>query len=265
MSMRVLFIGDVYGSPGREMVELHLHKLKQTYKPQVVIANGENSAHGKGITEKIYRRFLELGVNVVTMGNHTFDNRDIFNFIDTVKYLVRPGNMYKNAPGKDYVIYQCNQTKIAVINLQGKTFMQTHSCPFERIDELLLEVKPQADVIFVDFHAETTSEKIAMSWYLDGRVSAVVGTHTHVQTNDGRILPKGTAHLSDVGMTGPRDGVIGVTRETILARFTTGMSERFTVASGPRQLSYVIIEIDDKTGKATNIQWDIITEETKLY
>ncbi|MGL4972686.1 MAG: TIGR00282 family metallophosphoesterase [Culicoidibacterales bacterium] len=262
--MRILFIGDVYAAPGREMVELHLQKLKQEYRPQVVIANGENSAHGKGITDKIYRRFLELGINVITMGNHTFDNREIYSFIDDAKYLVRPANMYKNAPGKDYVVYRCNQTKVAVVNLQGKTFMQTYSCPFAKIDELLPEIQKEADIIFVDFHAETTSEKIAMSWYLDGRVAAVIGTHTHVQTNDGRILPKGTAHLSDVGMTGPRDGVIGVTRETILERFTTGMSDRFTVATGPRQLSYAVIDIDDKTGKATKINWDIIAEETSF-
>lgn len=199
--MKLLFIGDVVGQPGRKMVDEYVPKLKVKYKPHVIVINGENAAGGKGITEKIYRRFLEIGVHVVTLGNHAWDNREIFEFIDQAKVLVRPGNFPAGTPGKGIVFIQAEGYEVAVISLQGRTFLPAIDCPFKKADELVEMALARTPVILVDFHAEATSEKQAMGWYLDGRVSAVVGTHTHVQTADSRILPNGTGYITDVGMT----------------------------------------------------------------
>ncbi|MGM9986482.1 MAG: TIGR00282 family metallophosphoesterase [Bacillaceae bacterium] len=263
--MRILFIGDVVGSPGRKMVSEHLQQLKQKYKPTLTIINGENAAHGKGITKKIYQAFLTQGAQVVTLGNHSWDNREIFEFIDEAKYLVRPANFPEGTQGKGYVFVKYNDIEIAVVNIQGRTFMNPIDCPFKKMDELLNEIKKRTSIIFVDFHAETTSEKQAMGWYLDGRVSAVVGTHTHVQTADERILPEGTAYLTDVGMTGPMDGILGVERDAVIKRFLTSLPVRFEVADGPAILSGVIIDIDEKTGKATKIERVQIREGSYIF
>ncbi|MCR1286203.1 TIGR00282 family metallophosphoesterase [Shouchella clausii] len=252
--MRILFIGDVVGSPGRDMVETHLKRLKQHYKPTVTVINGENAAHGKGITEKIYKGFLDLGAQMVTLGNHAWDKREIFDFIEDAKWLVRPANLPPNTPGVGFRVMKVNQLNVAVINLLGRTFMNPADCPFRTVDRILEEIGAEADCIFVDFHAETTSEKQAMGWHLDGRVSAVIGTHTHVQTADERILPKGTAYLSDVGMTGPLDGILGMEKEAVLYRFLTNLPARFEVAEGRKQLNGVVIDIDDRTGKAAKIE-----------
>ncbi len=214
--MNILFIGDVVSSMGRDMVKEYLPKLKEKYHSHITIINGENAAGGKGITEKIYRGFLEAGAQAVTMGNHTWDNREIFEFIDDAKYLVRPANFPENNPGQGIVYLKINEDEVAVINLQGRVFLPANECPFQKADELIQEAKERTSIIFVDFHGEATSEKIAMGWYLDGRVSAVIGTHTHVQTADHRILPNGTAFMSDVGMTGPYDGILGIDREIVL-------------------------------------------------
>lgn len=252
--LRILFIGDVVGSLGRETVTTYLPKLKQKYHPQVTIVNGENAASGRGITEKIYKKFLQNGVDVVTLGNHSWDNREIFSFIDEAKKLVRPANFPEGTPGTGLVFVKVNQLEIAVINLQARSFMVDIDDPFRKADQLIEQAKKRTDLIFVDFHGETTSEKQAMSWYLDGRVSAVIGTHTHVQTNDARILPQGTAYLSDVGMTGPYDGILGVKREAVIEKFLTALPRRFEVIENGRSLlSACLLDLDDQTGKAKEI------------
>jgi metallophosphoesterase (TIGR00282 family) len=264
--MNLLFIGDVVGAPGRDMVKEYLPKLKEKYRPHMTIINGENAAGGKGITEKIYRQFLEQGAQAVTLGNHTWDNREIFEFIESAKYLVRPANFPKGTPGKGLVFLKINDLEIAIINLQGRTFMNPIDCPFQKADELVEEARVRTPFIFVDFHAEVTSEKQAMGWYLDGRVSAVVGTHTHVQTADSRILPGGTGYLTDVGMTGPYDGILGVEKEAVLKRFLTSLPVRFEVPTiGRTQLSAVSIELDRKTGHTKKVEPILINDDHPFY
>jgi metallophosphoesterase (TIGR00282 family) len=264
--MNILFIGDVVSSMGRDMVKEYLPKLKEKYHPHVTIINGENAAGGKGITDKIYRGFLEAGAQAVTLGNHTWDNREIFEFIDEAKYLVRPANFPENNPGQGIVYLKMNSDEIAVISLQGRVFLPANECPFQKADELIQKAKERTPIIFVDFHAEATSEKLAMGWYLDGRVSAVIGTHTHVQTADHRILPNGTAFMSDVGMTGPYDGILGMDREIVLKKFLTGLPARFEVPkTGRSQLSAVCIEIDKKNGVAKKITPILINDDHPFY
>ncbi|PLT31620.1 TIGR00282 family metallophosphoesterase [Peribacillus deserti] len=264
--MRILFVGDVVGSPGRDMIKEYVPRLKEKYKPQITIINGENAAAGRGITEKIYRQFLENGAQAVTLGNHSWDNRDIFEFIDNAKYLVRPANFPEGTPGEGIKFLKYNQSEVAVISLQGRTFMPELDCPFRKADELVEAARKRTSIIFVDFHAEATSEKQAMGWYLDGRVSAVVGTHTHVQTSDNRILPGGTAYLTDVGMTGPYDEILGMGREAVIKRFLTSMPVRFEVPSEGRTiLSAVIIDLDPKTGKAKKTERVLINEDHPFF
>ncbi|RDI47380.1 TIGR00282 family metallophosphoesterase [Falsibacillus pallidus] len=264
--MRLLFVGDVVGSPGRDMIKEYLPRLKEKFRPQFTIVNGENAAGGKGITEKIYRQILESGANVVTLGNHTWDNREIFEFIDKAKNMVRPANFPKGNPGQGIVYSKFNQHEIAVISLQGRTFLPAIDCPFLKAEELVEEAKKRTNIIFVDFHAEATSEKQAMGWFLDGKVTAVVGTHTHVQTADNRVLPEGTAYLSDVGMTGPYDEILGMTKESVLKRFLTSMPVRFEVPKeGRKQLSACIIDLDDATGKASKIERILINEDHPFF
>lgn len=260
--MRIIFIGDVVGSLGRETITTYLPKLKKKYHPQVTIVNGENAASGRGITEKIYKKFLQDGVDVVTLGNHAWDNRDIFEFITDAKKMVRPANFPKETPGLGCVYVKVNTSELAVINLQARTFMTAIDDPFQVMDQLLAEVRQRTPNIFVDFHGETTSEKQAMGWYLDGRVSAVIGTHTHVQTNDARILPKGTAYLSDVGMTGPYDGILGMKKEAVIEKFMTALPRRFEVVeTGRNLLSGCLIDIDDQTGKTRHLELIQISED----
>ncbi|WP_339209898.1 TIGR00282 family metallophosphoesterase [Aeribacillus sp. FSL K6-8210] len=259
--MKVLFVGDVVGAKGREMVEQYLPKLKKKYNPEVTIVNGENSAHGKGITMKIYQKLLSLGVQAVTMGNHTWDKKEIFEFIDEAKALVRPANFPEGTPGKGIVYVEADGKELAVINLQGRTFLPAIDCPFRKADELIQEAKKRTPYIFVDFHAEATSEKQAMGWYLDGKVSAVVGTHTHVQTADERILDKGTAFITDAGMTGPYDGILGVDREAVLKKFLTNLPVRFEINEGRGQLNAVLVEIEEGTGKAKSIKRILINDD----
>ncbi|MBX9972483.1 TIGR00282 family metallophosphoesterase [Bacillus sp. CMF12] len=264
--MNILFVGDVVGSQGRDMITEYVPKLKEKYRPHITIINGENAAGGKGITEKIYRGFLEAGAQAVTLGNHTWDNREIFEFIDRAKYMVRPANFPSNNPGKGMVFLKFNTEEVAVISLQGRTFMNTSDCPFQKADELIKEARERTPFIFVDFHAEATSEKQAMGWYLDGKVSAVVGTHTHVQTADNRILPGGTAFMSDVGMTGPYDGILGVEKEAVIKRFLTGLPVRFEVPKeGRTQLSAAFIELSPKTGLAKKIDRILINDDHPFY
>lgn len=264
--MDILFIGDVVGSPGREMIKEYIPKLKAKFRPHLTIVNGENAAGGRGITEEIYRNFLESGANAVTLGNHSWDNKGIFDFIDNAKYLARPANFPEGTPGKGIVFVKINQLEAAVISLQGRTFLPPLDCPFKKADELIEQAKRKTNIIFVDFHAEATSEKQAMGWYLDGRVTAVVGTHTHVQTADSRILPEGTAYMTDVGMTGPYDGILGMERDAVINRFLTAMPVRFEVPkTGRKQLSACLIQVDDKTGKAKSIFPILINEDHPFF
>lgn len=264
--MKILFIGDVVGSPGRDMIKDYLPKLKEKYHPTITIINGENAAAGKGITESIYRQFLEWGAQVITMGNHTWNKKEIYDFIDDAKYLIRPANFPENNPGKGIVYLNINGVQVAVINLQGRTFMPAIDDPFLKVDELIEEAKKKTNIIFVDFHGEATSEKQALGWYVDGRVSAVVGTHTHTQTADERILHEGTAYITDVGMTGPYDGILGVERDAVLKRFLTSMPVRFeTTKEGRAQLNAVLISIDDRTGKAEKIQRILINDDHPFF
>jgi metallophosphoesterase (TIGR00282 family) len=260
--LRILFIGDVVGSLGRATLATYLPKLKKKYRPQVTIANGENAAAGRGITGKIYKKFLQDGVDVVTLGNHTWDNKDVFEFIDDAKKMIRPANFPEQTPGQGMVFVKVNQLELAVINLQARTFMVALDDPFKKAEELIQKAQQRTPLIFVDFHGETTSEKQAMGWFLDGQVSAVIGTHTHVQTNDGRILPKGTAFLSDVGMTGPYDGILGMKREPIIEKFRSALPKRFEVVEEGRSiLSACLIEIDDQTGQAKTLETIQISED----
>lgn len=264
--MRLLFIGDVVGSMGRDQLQQYMPKLKQKYQPQLTIVNGENAASGKGITEKIYKQFLEWGADVVTMGNHTFDKKEIFSFIDDAKKMVRPANFPEGTPGKGILYVNVNGIEVAIINLQGRTFLPPLDDPFRYADHLVEEAKKRTNVIFIDFHAEATSEKLALAWYLDGQISALVGTHTHVQTADQRILDQGTAYITDVGMTGPYDGIIGTERDAVIRRFLTSLPARFEPPKeGRTQLSGVIIDIDEKTGKSKRIDRILINDDHPFF
>lgn len=263
--MKLLFIGDVVGSSGRTALKQYLPRLKQKYNPVVTIVNGENAAGGRGITEKIYKELLHAGADVITLGNHTWDHKEIFDFIDDAKQLVRPANFPEGTPGQGSTLIQVNNIKIAVINLQGRTFLPALDCPFRKANELVEKYRKHTPYIFVDFHAEATSEKQAMGWYLDGKTTAVIGTHTHVQTADNRILPKGTAYLTDVGMTGPYDGILGMQRETVIKRFLTSLPVRFQVMSGRKQLSGICVTIDENNGCALGTERILINEDHPFF
>ena len=244
--MRVLFIGDIVGSPGREIVRDRLADLVSQKKIDLVIANGENSASGFGITPKIVEELLKLGIEVISGGNHSWDRREIVEFMAYEPRLLRPANFPEGNPGSGiYVGTAKNGVKYAVINLQGRVFLPAIDDPFRKVDELLASLFADVAFVLVDMHAETTSEKIAIGWYLDGRATAVVGTHTHVATADEQVLPKGTAYITDVGMTGPHAGVIGMDRTGIIKKFLDALPARFEVAQGDVQLNAVLIETDD--------------------
>ena len=244
-------IGDVIGKPGRRAVQSLVPSLRRDEGIDMVIANGENTAGGFGLTADTAYELLESGVDVLTSGNHIWDQKEIIPYLDEGLPLVRPAN-YPNAPGRGSLVHD----GVLVVNLMGRVFMPPLDCPFRTADEILREAEGESlpPIIIVDFHAEATSEKQAMGWYLDGRVSAVVGTHTHVGTVDSRILPKGTAYVSDVGMTGPMDSVIGSEVSVVVDRFLTGMPQRLPVASGPVVMNSVLIEVDRETGKALAIE-----------
>lgn len=259
--MRILFIGDVVGSGGRQMIESLLPRLKRKFQPAFTIINGENAAGGRGITEKIAKSFFECGAQAITMGNHTWDNKEIFEFIDRENKIVRPANFPPGTPGNGYTYIKYNQVELAIVNLMGRTFLPATDCPFRVAEELIRKIRERTPYIFVDFHAEATSEKQAMGWFLDGKVSAVVGTHTHVQTGDARILPKGTAYLTDVGMVGPYDSILGMETEAVLKKFITQLPVRFEVANGRNQLNAVVIDLNGNTGLGVKIQTIRIDDE----
>ena len=252
--MRILFIGDIVGGPGRHMLQDNLSRLIDEREIDFVIANGENATNGFGLNQRDFRELADCGIDAFTMGNHTWDNRDIYNYIDNEKRLVRPANLPPGTHGKGWREFKVGGRKIVVANVLGRTFMTPYDCPFRAMDTILKEVSRKDAVIIVDIHAETTSEKMAMGWYLDGRVTAVVGTHTHVQTNDARLLDRGTAYLTDAGMTGPADSILGVERDIIIRRFVTGAGSRFEVARGDLQMNGVIFDInDDNTARSAEL------------
>ena len=244
--MRVLFIGDIVGSPGRQIVRDRLADIVAQRQIELVIANGENSASGFGITPRLADELLEMGIDVLTGGNHSWDRKEILEYLPHQPRLLRPANFPDGAPGNGiYLGTTKSGVKYAVLNLQGRVFLTPIDDPFRKADAELAKLPPDLAFVLVDLHAETTSEKLAMGWYLDGRVTAVVGTHTHVATADEHVLPQGTAFITDVGMTGPHGGVIGMDRDGIIKRFLDGLPARFEVASGDVQMNCVLIETDD--------------------
>ena len=254
--MRLLFVGDIVGKPGRRALADLLPALREEHRPDWVVVNGENAAGGLGITERIAREFLdELEVDVVTLGNHTYHHRDVYPFLDRDERIVRPSNYPKGNPGRGFTIAEKDGTRLAVVNLLGTVFVDAARSPFSEIDAVLSELRDEeVDHVLLDFHAEATSEKVAMGWHVDGRVTACVGTHTHVPTSDFRVLPGGTAYISDVGMTGPRGGVIGVKKEIALQRFRTLMPIRFETSEDDPWLMAVLIEASDSGPEATSIE-----------
>ncbi|MBL7085304.1 MAG: TIGR00282 family metallophosphoesterase [Candidatus Omnitrophica bacterium] len=253
--MKLLFIGDIVGAPGRKAIRVLLPKLKKRYSIDLSIANGENAAGGSGITPRIAEELFGYGLNMLTSGDHIWKKKEILEIIDSETRILRPLNYPKGSPGAGFGIIKTKKGKsVGVINLEGRVFMSSLDCPFRCAEQALEEIKKETKIILVDIHAEATSEKIALGWFLDGTVSAVLGTHTHVQTADERILPKGTAYITDLGMTGPYDSVIGRKVDQILARFLSQMPVRFEMASEDIQLHGVVLDIDEKTGKANSIE-----------
>src|SRR2546425_8109044 len=253
--MNILFVGDIFASPGRRIVADHLNDIVQSQRIDLAIANAENAAAGFGVTPAIAEELFHMGIDVLTTGNHIWDKREIYDYFARQPRLLRPANYSDEAPGRGVVIVKArNGVECAIINAQGRTYMPITDCPFRKIDKILETMDPGVKVRFVDFHAELTSEKMAMGWYLDGRLSAVIGTHTPVPTADTRILPGGTAYQTDAGMTGPYDSVIGVEKEMIVKRFITAMPVRMEAAKNKVELHSVIIDVDAGSGKATAIR-----------
>jgi len=253
--MRILFVADVFGSAGSRAVRDRLPTLRNELSVDFCVVNGENAADGRGITPKLADRLLEAGADVVTLGNHTWARKEILSYLDVSDRVVRPANLGAGRPGRGLAVAPAaDGTPVAVVNLLGWLFLDVPVTPFELLDELVEEARRRAKIVVVDFHAEATSEKIAVARLLDGRVTAVVGTHTHVQTADERILPKGTAYITDVGMTGPHDSIIGVEIEAALGRFLTALPSKFETATANPRLNAVVIETDAQTGLALDIE-----------
>ncbi|BAF59485.1 MAG: TIGR00282 family metallophosphoesterase [Pelotomaculum sp.] len=253
--MRLLMIGDVVGRSGRRAVKANLSCLKKEFGLDLVIANGENAAGGKGITRDVAQELFSAGVDVLTMGNHVWSKKEAIDYINRETRILRPANYPSGTPGIGSNIFETSRKiKVGVVNLAGRVFLQAIDCPFRKADEIVNRLKEKVRIIVVDFHAEATSEKVAMGWHLAGKVSAVAGTHTHVQTADERILPGGTAYITDLGMTGPRNSVIGVKTEIVLEKFITQLPQHFEVATGPYQFNAAVIDINDETGEALSIE-----------
>jgi len=253
--LKILFIGDVVGRAGRQALSSRLHRLVDEHRVDLVVANGENAAAGFGLTANIVTELLDLGIDVITSGNHIWDKREICDHLDRQERLLRPANYPPGLPGRGAGIFSTSAgLQVGVVNLEGRVFMSNLDCPFRAAEQLVEEMRRQTPIILVDFHAEATSEKMALGCYLDGRVSAVVGTHTHVQTADERILPGGTAYITDAGMTGSRDAVIGIRKELAIEKFLTQRPVRFEVAKKDPWLCGVLIEVDEKTGRALKVE-----------
>jgi hypothetical protein len=258
--LKILFIGDIFGRPGRNIVKDRLPELRKQHAVDLVIANCENAAAGFGITPPLAEELFDLGIDVMTTGNHVWDKREIIEYFhmadgnphSPARRLLRPANFSQGLPGWGVYEGQKNGVSYAVLNLQGRVFMGSSDDPFRYVDRLLEQIKSK--IVFVDFHAEASSEKVAFGWYLDGRATAVVGTHTHIPTADATVLPKGTAYITDVGMTGPYDSVIGVKKELVIEKFLSGMPARFEAANGDVRLCAVMVQCDDQTGRASRME-----------
>jgi hypothetical protein len=254
-ALNILFIGDIIGQPGLDLTETLIKSYFQKYGVDFCIANGENLAEGKGITEEIAKRVAELGIHVLTGGNHTWDNWATRKVLGGNHNVLRPLNYPRENPGSGYVVYDLGEKgKVAVVSLQGRVYMQPIDDPFKTADWVLSKTREQTKVVFIDMHAEATAEKMALAWYLDGRVSAIVGTHTHVPTADARILPRGTAYISDVGMTGPYDSVIGMRKEIAIKRFLHSTPYKYEIASHDVRFAGVYLQVDVESGKALKFE-----------
>lgn len=258
--MRIMAVGDVVGNCGRRVFSKYTKKLKAEKNIDIVIVNGENAAGGKGITESVLAELYGAGADIVTSGNHIWDKKEVLAFIDREPYLLRPANYPGNAPGKGFCVYPFKAQNIAVINLSGRVFFDVLDDPFQKADEILREVKGEANIVIVDFHAEATSEKLALAYYLSDRATAVVGTHTHVQTADERILEGKCAYITDLGMTGALDSILGVKKEIIIQKFLTARPTKFDIAEGKGVYSAAIVDVETD-GKAANIERVLIYEE----
>jgi 2',3'-cyclic-nucleotide 2'-phosphodiesterase len=256
--MKLLFIGDVVGSPGRQVLEAALPALREQHSPDWIVVNGENSAGGLGVTAKTAREFFDMGADAITLGNHAYRHRDVYPYLDEEPRIVRPANYVKSNPGRGYTVVEKDGARLGVVNLSGTVFMKAARSPFSEIDSVLEGLDGRVDHVLVDFHAEATSEKVAMGWHVDGRVTACVGTHTHVPTADARVLPGGTAYVSDVGMTGARNSVIGVRTEQALESFRTQMPVRFDTADESPWVNAVLIE-GRPDGLAASIEQLLVT------
>lgn len=252
--MRILMVGDIVGRTGRYFFMEQTPELRQSRNIDMVIANGENAAHGKGLTPQIFEELTRGGADVVTTGNHIWDNHSVMQIIDTEPFLLRPANYPEDTPGRGFCIYPVGKKKVGVVNLSGRTFMPPMDCPFRLAEKIFAFMKKQCDLILVDFHAEATSEKLAFAYNFDGQVTAVVGTHTHIQTADERILPQGTAYITDLGMVGAENSVLGMEIEPVIKRFVTGRPSKFEVAEGPAIYCALLIDINNKTNRVTKVE-----------
>lgn len=251
--MNVLVLGDIFGRPGRQIVAQCLPALVETYEPELIVANGENAAGGFGLTPKVAEELFGLGIHVLTSGNHIWDQKEMYTYIGEERRILRPANYPPTVPGSSVFIHRSSGGVVAVLNLIGRVFMGDYDCPFRTADTLLAALPEDVTNIIVDFHGEATSEKIALARYLDGRISALVGTHTHVATADEQILPQGTAYITDLGMCGPTSGILGVEPDTVINKFLTQLPTRFSVAKGPACLSGVVIALQED-GTAASIR-----------
>ncbi len=252
--MKLLMVGDVLSKSGRQALRYGLSDLRESYGVDLCVANVENAAGMFGITEKVKDAISEAGVDIMTSGNHIWDKNEGIGLLDSDEDILRPANYPKGVPGRGYMVKKVGTVQVAVINIQGRIFMPPTDCPFRKVDSILCDIDPSVSVIIVDFHAEATSEKLAMGFYLDGRVSVVAGTHTHVPTADERILEGGTAYQSDIGMAGPFDSVIGMRKKETINRFLKGINQRFRVGGADPVIEGLFVEIDDKTGKAVRLE-----------
>jgi 2',3'-cyclic-nucleotide 2'-phosphodiesterase len=253
-SLQAAFLGDIVGQPGRDAIRTHLPRLRELHEINLVIANAENAAGGTGLTPPIIEELMELGIDILTTGNHVWAKREVIPELDRLPNVIRPANYPPGAPGRGSCLYQVGSTTVAVLNLCGRVFMNAIDCPFRAADEKVAELRELTPIIIVDMHAEATSEKLALGHFLDGRVTAVIGTHTHVQTSDARILPGGTAYLSDAGMTGPSDSVLGMRKDIIITRFLSQLPQKFEVAKGPAVMEGVLCRFNTGTGHALSME-----------
>lgn len=259
--MKILCIGDIVSRIGRDMLFKYVEDLKYKKNIDIIIANGENATHGRGMAKDAYNELIRAGVDVITMGNHTWDAKEVIDIMRNEGNVIRPANFSKDCPGEGSIIFTAkNGKKIGVINLIGRTYLEPSDSPFDAAMNEINRISKSTNIIFVDFHAEATSEKLAMGFFLDGKVSAVFGTHTHVQTADDMILPNGTGYISDLGMTGPQISILGREQSGIVKRFLTGMHQKFEIASGKGQFCGCIFDIDEETGKCTDIERLFIRE-----